>query len=210
MYPDQRANHSRMPEEYLTIKEASVITGKAEITIRRLVQKLVKRGDPALRSFIKPTTEELEQHREGPPPAWRIDQRFLQEHFATLKKGTGQPGATSPSSEDKVVTVLRAQVDSLERQLLVKDQQIKSQTELLGSLGNQLNERLREGNFLMKGLQERMTLPALSPIVENPARQPTKASSSKTVGERKPKKLETKKRKRNLLARLFGTDQSAT
>lgn len=214
VYPDQRTNHSRMPDEYLTIKEASAKTGKAEITIRRLVQRIVKGSNPALRTFIKPTSEELEQHHEGPPPAWRIDQRFLQEHFATLKKGSAQPESTlPPSPEDQVVTVLRAQVESLERQLLVKDEQIKKQTELVGSLGNQLNERLREGNFLMKGLQERMTLPAPTPssIVENqPMKQSPKAETSRTVGERKPKKLVVKKQKSGWMNRLFGTGKSST
>lgn len=213
-YPDQRANHSRMPDEYLTIKEAAVETGKAEITVRRLVQRIVKGNDARNRAFLKPTPEELEQHREGPPAAWRINRKFVREHFAASEQGSGQPAPTSHTSQDdKVVSVLRAQTESMERQLIVKDEQIKSLTMLVDSLGNQLNERLREGNILMKGLQERMALPAPmpTPIVESrPAKQSAKAGASKSTGKDKSKQSEKRQPKTSWLSGLFGGGKSAS
>jgi len=202
-----------MPDEFLTIKEASAETGKAEITIRRLVQRIVKGSDTAQRTFIKPTPEELEQLHDGPPPAWRIDRQFLREHFATPKHESGQPDATLHAShEDQVVSILRAQTESMERQLIVKDDQIKSLTMLVDSLGNQLNERLREGNVLMKGLQERMALPAPGPSFNTesqPTKQSSKVGSSMSAGEKKPKKSSVQKPKQRWLNRLFSNAKSS-
>jgi hypothetical protein len=41
-----------MPQ-FITIKEAAILTGKAEITIRRLIKRLVSKNDPEIESKVK-------------------------------------------------------------------------------------------------------------------------------------------------------------
>src|ERR1700687_5302796 len=107
-----------MSEEFFTIKEAAVKTGKAEITIRRFVQRIVKGNDPERRAFIKPSPEEMQQPVEGPPPAWRISTKLLREQFPSQEQGSGSAPADEPvSGDERIVVVLKAQNETMERQL---------------------------------------------------------------------------------------------
>jgi len=192
-----------MPDQYLTIKEAAAEIGRAEITIRRFVQKVVKGSDSDRRSLIKPSPDELQELREGPPPAWLISTKLLREHFPTSEQGS-EPSVPK-TQEEPIVSVLKSQNEMMERQLSVKDEQIKSLTTLVHSLGGQLNERLRESNVLMRGLQDRLALPpsATSTVIEVPRTQTSEnADADDAIGERD---FETK-RKRGWMQRLFGDD----
>lgn len=184
--------NQHMSEAFLTIKESAAKTGKAEITIRRFVQRIIKGTDAKRRAMIQPSPEELRQHVDGPPPAWRISTKLLDEQFTTTGQGSGPIAeATAPASpETAIVAVLKAQNVAIEKQLAVKDEQIKSLTTLVNSLGGQLNERLRESNVLMKGLQERMALPATTPVsvIDTPP-----AGRKPPSRPQKPKRDEPKK-----------------
>lgn len=194
-----------MPDQYLTIKEAAAGIGKAEITIRRFVQKIVKGSDSRRRSLIKPSPEEIQELREGPPPAWRISTQLLDEHFGPTEQGSEHPEIPK-ADEESIVTLLKLQNEMMERQLSVKDEQIKSLTTLVDSLGGQLNERLRESNVLMRGLQDRLALPSASasPVIEVPqAGTPKKPKASRAVRGKEPKKS------RGWVQRLFRNDDKS-
>lgn len=203
-----------MPDQYLTIKEAAAEIGKAEITIRRFVQKVVKGSDSNRRSLIKPSPEELQELREGPPPAWRISKQLLHEHFDSTEQGSEH--ATNPTADDaSIVSVLKLHNEIMERQLSikdeqlsVKDEQIKSLTTLVDSLGGQLNERLRESNILMSGFQDRRALPSASasPVIEVPRPgTPKKPKASRATGER----VKEPAKPRGWMRRLFGADDKS-
>lgn len=199
-----------MPEEFFTIKEAAAKTGKAEITIRRFVQRIVKGNDSERRAFIRPSPEEMQQPVEGPPPAWRISTKLLREHFPPQEQGSGSAPAVEPVNGDqRIVVELKGQNEMMERQLNVKDKQIESLTTLVHSLGDQLNERLRESNVLMKGLQERMALPerAANPIIDAlPATPVPKPVKTKREGKKEAPR--TKPARRGWWRRLFTSEKS--
>src|ERR1051325_2928935 len=139
-----------MAEEFLTIKEAAAKTGKAEITIRRFVQRIVKGNDPQRRALLMPSVEELQRHTDGPPPAWRISTKLLREQFPESEEGSAAAPDVEPAgAESPIVVVLKQQNATMERQLSVKDEQIRALTTLVHSMGDQLNARLRESNVLM-------------------------------------------------------------
>ena len=198
-----------MPEEFITIKEAALQTGKAEITIRRFVQRIVK-GTDAKRAMLQPSPDELQQHVDGPPPAWRISTKLLSEQFPSPEQGSESAAAGYvPSDEAPIVAVLKAQNATMEKQLEVKDEQIKSLTTLVHSLGDQLNDRLQESNVLMKGLQERMALPERTkpPIITVlPTEIPVQPARSK----RTAKKEVSKPSRSGWVRRLFAGKKSTT
>lgn len=184
----------RMSEEFLTIKEAATTLDKAEITVRRFVQRVVKGSDVRRRALIKPSPEELQQHTDGPPPAWRISTKLLREQFPTTGQGS-EPNSATPSTTEagRVVEILQSQNTALQQQLGVKDGQIESLTTLVHSLGGQLNERLKESNILMKGLQDRLALPerVSPPTIEvQPVEQKLKPRAAKRPEKREAKKDE--------------------
>lgn len=195
-----------MPESFLTIKEAAAFTGKAEITVRRFVQKIVKGNGKRKRLLIKPSPQELTQQQGGASPAWRINKKLLQKQFLSEEQGSELPEQNDPSASQgsdsfQVVKVLQTQNVSLEKQLGVKDEQITALTTLVRSLGDQLNERLREGNILMKGLQDRLALPeTAAPVpsvleVEHQASTPSKPKGSQTIPKQRRSKPSKPKRK---------------
>ena len=189
-----------MPEDFLTIKQAAAHTGKAEITIRRFVQRIVKGNDQRQRALLKPSEAELARHTDGPPPAWRISTRLLREQFPTEREQSAPPAESpQPTNDDgSIVAMLKLQNATLEKQLNVKDDQIRALTTLVNSMGNQLNERLRESNVLMKGLQERLTLPERStkPTVPSSATKTDATPSAKQGNEPTRSKSATPQPKR--------------
>lgn len=167
---------------YLSIKEAAVSSGKSEITIRRLVRKVVTEKNAKQRILIQPSTKDVATLKsKNQPFAWTLSEELLRDAFTAgttaqaAAKGSDQ-ATTSETDHDhahdhshdedhehgqqEIITLLKQELASKDDQLKVKDHQISSLTTLVHSLGDQLNERLREGNLLMKGLQDRMALPA--------------------------------------------------
>lgn len=148
----------RMKSNFLTIKEAADRFGKAEITIRRLVRQVVRRKSSPDRRLIRPGITDAERFQKQKKPfSYSINAELLKKAYgeAMEKVVLTLQGHTSPE-EGSLLSVFRKANEQLERQLSVKDEQIKALNQSL----EDLSERQRETNILMKGLQERLLIDA--------------------------------------------------
>lgn len=140
---------------YLSIKEAADKAGKAEITIRRYVQSIVKdlpKSDE--RQMIQPTIDEVKELKKKKKPfSWQISEELIVQKFAEEAKAARAKKQDSISSD--VLNTLQTELGSKQDQLQMKDKQIEALTEIVQSL----NERMREGNVLMASLQKHLALP---------------------------------------------------
>ena len=121
---------------FLTPLEASEISGKSEITIKRLIRnlfdQLTTNNDTESLSLII---------KEKAPKGfyWKIEEDFFREKFNIEKK------TEKKSPQDEIIKIFSDQLQEKDRQMREKDEQIKS-----------LLERQREGNILTKNLQDRV------------------------------------------------------
>jgi len=134
--------------EYLTIKEACNITGKSNITIRRLIKTLKK---PDIKKQKTPTGF-----------IYLISKDFLHTHFTHLaiqmnnqeiKNGTIQDKNVS-KQDNQVITQLISLTEFLKKQLEEKDRQIA-----------EINNRLKESNVINMGLQTRLQITDKKPNI---------------------------------------------
>lgn len=155
-----------MSDAFMTIKEAAEKYQKAEITIRRFVRSVVQKNDENDRQFIQPAPEEVEKlKKKSKPFSYTISNELLAKHFADqvmAAKAGKKPSASGEAQGGEYVSLLRKTNESLEEQLRVKDHQIRTLNQSLDNLG----ERQRETNVLMKGLQEQMLLKSGTGVVE--------------------------------------------
>ena len=75
---------------------------------------------------------------------------LLQKHFGAAEKTVTK----KRSGDDPLVTLLERTNTTLQSQLLVKDDQIKQLAQAI----EELSQRQRETNILMKGMQEQILL----------------------------------------------------
>lgn len=112
--------------DYISIRQACELTGKADKTIRVFVQSLIDTGD---------------KHAKKEGRVYYIDKAFLLKHYQQ---------ATNPPTDSELVKELRARVASLEKELERKDVSLKleqlktlpegERRQLMQSLLNQLKE----------------------------------------------------------------------
>ncbi len=138
-------------QDFLSIKEAAEIYQKAEITIRRFVRNVVKEEKGDHRNGIHPLPTEANKLKKSKKPfSYTISKELLQEHFGINEKKTS---AKAPAS-DQYLSLLEKTNSAFENQLQVKDDQIKQLAQAI----EELSQRQRETNILMKGMQEQMLL----------------------------------------------------
>ena len=144
--------------EFMTIKEAAEKFGKAEITIRRFVRNVVKENDQWERSQISPAPSAVEKlKKQSKPFSYKIGSELLEKHYAedeSEKHTRSSKKSKASNKSDDYVILLERTNDSLNAQLKVKDDQIGALNQSL----DELTERQREANILMKGMQERFLL----------------------------------------------------
>jgi len=117
-------------KKFLSIKEASLLTGKSESTLKRFVQKNFSSGT----SKGKPKNNQNIKREKAPKGYfWYIEENFLLENFSAENSAT-----QSPAENSDIVQILK-------EQLKKKDEQI-----------SQLLDRQRESNILTKNLQDRV------------------------------------------------------
>ncbi len=149
--------------DFLTIKEAADRYAKAEITIRRFVRNVVQENDKADREMVMPTTTEVQKlKKQSKPFSYKINGALLEKYFGeNSQKADAQnkKGKKGTESNVEFVNLLRKTNDGLLEQLSVKDQQIRALNQSL----DELTERQRETNILMKGFQEQFLLGAAKP-----------------------------------------------
>lgn len=137
-------------DTFLSIKEAAERYSKAEITIRRFVRNVVQEEKGQARQGIRPLPGEVNKLKKSKKPfSYTISGDLLQKHF-----GDAMAAAARPTSDDPYVGLLERTNGTLQSQLQVKDDQIK----LLSQAIDDLSQRQRETNILMKGLQEQLLL----------------------------------------------------
>lgn len=149
--------------QYLTVKDATKFVGKSESTIKRLLREVTSEPDHPDRHYIQPSHDELEARKAAAEPyVWKIDQDLLTKRYpkdAGPKQGIDDNNAAAEGTQksganDVIISVLREQLLSKDRQLQTLEQQLDRKDE---QIGNQ-NERMREQNILMKDLQQRLAI----------------------------------------------------
>ena len=108
-------------QNFISIKEASIISGKSESTLKRFIQKVYQSGKSKKDQMID---QKIKKEKAPKGFFWFIAEDFLKESFGAPKK--------KESLENLTIQILHDQ-------LKTKDEQIKS-----------LLERQRENNILMK------------------------------------------------------------
>lgn len=144
-----------MSDDFITIRKATQLTGKADITIRRLIKDLIKQDNPEATQMIK-------QEQAGGGFIYKINKDYL------LKKlKISEPIKEPEPKEKKEITesrektgktetpeIVREMIKTLKSQIYIKDKQIDS----LGNKIDQLIARSREINIILKSLQDRVFL----------------------------------------------------
>ena len=117
-------------DQFLTIREAAELTGKATNTIRNLVKKHTK--DSAI----------VRQIKNGKKNTYLINKNFLFNHHFSAQKIKDDskmiPKLTQFDSknQDEIVEILRGVIENQNEQLKIKDEQIQELTQLLGEQQN--------------------------------------------------------------------------
>ena len=137
-----------MTKTDLTLKEVCQVLGKSKRTVSRYIKK----------GLIKP---EIIKSQKG-----SLEYRFNQANLESLKipgtdkirqdirEDTRQAIRQDTGQENEVITLLKDTTQVLKNQLVIKDKQIKS---LSGKI-DQLIERSRETNILIKGLTNKVLM----------------------------------------------------
>jgi hypothetical protein len=130
--------------EYLTINEACNISGKSNITIRRLIKKLkppdIKKQKTATDFMYLLSKDFLTTHLTTQEPI----------HLSTQKDKNITNQAQNPTTQatTQLIDHLTTQNEFLKEQIIQKDKQIE-----------EINSRLKEANVINMGLQARLSLP---------------------------------------------------
>lgn len=173
---------------FLTIKEASDRTGRSVSTIRRLVRDIVTEDSHSDRNQVHPTVAEVKKLQgQEVQFAWKLSEELLIRSFGPLDV-TQKQSPEQGEGMEKVLTMLKEELQSKERQLVAKDSQI----EKLGTIIGSLNDRLREGNVLMASLQQQLQLP-----------EQTKTTATTTTVETDVKMKKAKDAKNKAVAKVM-------
>jgi len=147
-----------MEQIFITIREATELTGKADITIRRLIKHLIRQNNPE-------TTQMIRQEQAGKSFIYKINKGFLlrelkiSEPEKTPKKtgekqesGKQESGDTTKKEQTEPPDIIREVIKTLKSQIYIKDKQIDS----LGNKIDNLIERDHETNVILKSLHDRV------------------------------------------------------
>lgn len=117
-------------KKFISIKEASLLTGKSESTLKRFVQKNFSVGKP---KGIPKNNQNIRREKAPKGYFWYIEENFLLENFPAEHSAT-----QSPAENSDIIQILKEQLEK-------KDEQI-----------SQLLDRQRESNILTKNLQDKV------------------------------------------------------
>jgi len=152
-----------MNKDFITIRQATELTGKADITIRRLIRRLIKQNNPE-------TIQMIRQKQAGKNFIYKINKDLLFKELKMSepvqeikeKKEFFDTREKKQTETPETVEVLKAKneiINILKGELYKKDGQMKTKDWQIGSLGKKIDnliERDRETNILLKGLQDRV------------------------------------------------------
>jgi len=192
-----------MNEDFLTIEQAAELAGRSTLTIRRLIKLLLKQNNPEAIQMIKQkqwrggfiykVKEDLIRQKYNLPNQKskqneKLPKQKIKDDQATQKQ------KSKPNSKANVnIKVLEAKaeiINLLKGELHKRDHQIKTKDWQIGSLGKKIDnliERGRESNIILKGLQDRVFM------LEAPRK----------TGPKNEVKNEPKTKKRGGISRFF-------
>lgn len=154
-----------MSDDFITIREAVKLTDKSDITIRRLIKHLLKQNNPEATQMIK-------QEQVGGGFIYKINKDFLLKELK-ISEPTKEPEEKkelSDKTKRKQITeplnIIREIIKTLKNQLYIKDKQIES----LSNKIDQLIERDRETNIILKSLQDRVFMLEGAKMSQNKAK----------------------------------------
>ena len=153
-----------MEQEFVTIAEAVRLTGESDVTLMRLLKEALEASGISLEQITR-----KEQREKG--MMYLLNKEFL---FKALAGESIEPeeaelqeevelqaeevaeerSSTFPETQREVLKVKDEMIDILQRVIETKDGQIGDLSKKI----DQLIERDRETNFLLKGLQDRIFL----------------------------------------------------
>ncbi len=177
--------------DYLSIREATQVTGVSVTTLRRFIRAIVAADQHPERDQLLPSVADVQRMKAaGEQFTWQISADLLQRAFAD-KTSKPKSGGAEFGPLGEVVALLRDQLQSAGEQLKVKDQQIASQVEIIHSL----NDRIHEGNVLMATVQKQLALAEPTKPDAAPAAKPAKIVEQHSTPKRPARK--------GFFARLF-------
>ncbi|MFL5330491.1 MAG: hypothetical protein ACJ8C4_16430 [Gemmataceae bacterium] len=181
---------------FVTVREAAERTGKSPSSIRRIIYPIIQNEGHADRKHIQPSVEEALQLRmKGETFAWRVSEELLRREVpetVNTERGTGKPAGAHANEE--LLAMLRGELEIKNRQINQQSELISKQMELISGL----SERLREGNILLGGLQQKLAL------TDGRDPKPVEPTKVKTVTPKTAKGTTTSaKAKKSFLSRLF-------
>lgn len=163
--------------KFLTVKEAAKLTGKSPSSVRRILYPILEDDQHPDRHHIEPDVKAATALRlKGENFAWKISEELLRRE---MPEGEGKSASESRSAPQGGTDQSAAIVEILRKQLDIKDQQIAAQNDVIKGM----SERIREGNFLMRSLQQQLSPPDTtkrntSDVVETDERSPKKQKGS--------------------------------
>jgi len=140
---------SGIMSDWLTISDAAIFTGKSQNTIRKLIRGGTKSGTKVV----------TKKQKTGNRYRYLIDKASLAFHYQTGTTNDYQTGTTGGTN---VVPILQEQIQALHRQLEQKDRQLEEKDKQI----NELIERQREQNVIVKILQDRLLPGKTEPVVD--------------------------------------------
>lgn len=178
-------NYKKIKQDYLTIKEAAKLTGKSEITIRRLIKSEPYQDtmqDTMQNSIHQSKLSSLLIKKEKTQKGfiYKVQKQFI---LDKIKLKTKSSDKANDKADDKVVDKVSSDklsdkisheiILTLKEQLHIKDKQIENLSRKI----DELIERDRETNIILKGLQDKFFLleaPKKETPQNNAPRQKTK------------------------------------
>jgi len=150
-----------MNEDFITIREASELTGKSDKVIRGLIKDLLKQSNPEATDLIR-------QDKTGGGFIYKINKDFLLKELKISEPADPVKEQVEPQS------IVKEVIEALKSQLNIKDRQIKD----LGNKIDGLIERDRETNIILKSLQDKVFLLGAGQTTNKEEKQPTEAMRS--------------------------------
>jgi len=169
--------------DFLTIKQASELTNKSPITIRRLIKQMLTQNNPEVIQLIKQEQgrggfiykvkenlirqkynlpNQMDTQKENLPNQKDSQDRSLPTQKNKDDKANQKQEPEQSNKTDTNTKLLGAKteiINILKGELYKKDHQMKTKDWQIGSLGKKIDnliERGRETNIILKGLQDRV------------------------------------------------------
>lgn len=171
-----------MEQEFVTIAEAVRLTGESDVTLMRVLKEALEASGIPLESILR-----KEQREKG--MMYLLDKEFLLKALAgepieavaeaeplssansSARGSASERSSASAETSGGVLEAKNEMIMVLQEVIETKDNQIEDLSKKI----DQLIERDRETNFLLKGLQDRIFLLERGPDDDRPVKKENKS-----------------------------------